>query len=71
MRTAPTVTIYPYATPTNTARVSNGGGTDLAAGSGTVITTGDSGFYLKNGSGGAISSSAGVIVFHYQADAEL
>ena len=70
MRTAPTVTIYPYTTPTNTARVSDGAGTDLAAGSGTVVLTGDSGFYLKNGSGGAISSSVGVIVFHYQAEAE-
>ena len=71
MRTAPTVTIYPYTTASNTGRVSNGGGTDLAAGSGTVVLTADSGFFLRNTSGGAVSSSLGVILYHYQADAEL
>jgi hypothetical protein len=71
MRTSPTVTIYPYTTPTNTSRVSNGGGTDLAAGSGTVVISTDSGFFLKNGSGGSVSSSLGVVLFHYTANAEL
>lgn len=71
MRTAPTVTIYPYTTPSNTARVSNGSGTDLAAASGTVVLTSDSGFYSKNNSGGAVLSSLGVILYHYTADAEL
>ena len=71
MRVAASVTIYPYTTASNTGRVSNGGGTDLAAGSGTVVLSADSGFYLKNGSGGSISSAFGCVLFHYQASAEL
>lgn len=69
-RTTTTVTIYPFATPTNTGRVSDNNGLDLAANSGSVASSGDSGFNIQNGSGGALTTVSNVVIFHWAADAE-
>ena len=70
MRTAPTVTIYSF-TSSQTGRVSDGAGTDLAAGSGTLNLGGSQIFTVQNSSGGSITSAQGGFVFHYVASAEL
>ncbi|MFC5468404.1 hypothetical protein ACFPPD_06705 [Cohnella suwonensis] len=70
-RITPTVTIYPYTTPTNTGRVSGNDGTDLASNSGTTHYIGDGGFGVYNNSGGTLSPSLGAVIFHWTADAEL
>ena len=70
MRTAPTVTIYSF-TSSQTGRVSDGAGTDLAAGSGTVNLAAQQIFTVQNSSGGSITSAQGGFVFHYAASAEL
>ena len=70
MRTAPTVTIYSF-TSSQTGRVSDGAGTDLAAGSGTLNLGGNQIFTVQNSSGGSITAAQGGFVFHYAASAEL
>ena len=70
MRTAPTVTIYSF-TSSQTGRVSDGAGTDLAAGSGTLNLGSNQIFTVQNSSGGAITAAQGGFVFHYAASAEL
>lgn len=68
-RTAPTVTIHPYTTGTNSGRVSDNGGTDLAANSG-IHVGGSNRLALQNNSGGTVTTN-GLILFKYEADAEL
>lgn len=68
MRIAPTIVVYPYTTVSNTGRVSNNTGTDLAANSGTVGFSDTQGFTLKNTSGGNITTTS-YFLFHYTADA--
>jgi hypothetical protein len=70
MRTAPTVTIYSF-TSSQTGRVSDGSGTDLAAGSGGTNLIANQIFTVQNTSGGSITSAQGGFVFHYAASAEL
>jgi len=70
MRTAPTVTIYSF-TSSQTNRVSDGAGTDLAAGSGTLNLGSNQIFTVQNQSGGLITAAQGGFVFHYAASAEL
>jgi hypothetical protein len=70
MRTSPTVTIYSF-TSSQTGRVSDATGTDLAAGSGTANFVGDATFTVQNASGGLITAASGGFIFHYQAVGEL
>jgi hypothetical protein len=70
MRTAPSVTIYSFASST-TSVVSNATGTDLAASSGIASLIGDSGFTVQNTSGGIITAASGGFIFHHIANAEL
>lgn len=70
-RTNPTVTIHPYTTPSNTGRVSNSGGADLAANSGNVNQNNDDGFTVVNSSGAALTTTNAAVVYHWTADAEL
>jgi hypothetical protein len=71
-RISPTVTIYPFSTPSNTGRVSSNAGTDLGANSGRVTgLSGESSLVVDNGTGGSLTTTDQAIVFHYTADAEL
>jgi len=70
-RAAPTMTIHPFSTPTNTGRLSNTHGSDLAANSGTVHVNHFHGFAVRNSSGGAITTNDLAVIFHFQANAEL
>lgn len=63
-----TVTTYPVTTTTNTNRVSDNTGTDLAANSGTAVSSDRKGFVLKNTAGAGINTT-GYLLFHYMADA--
>jgi hypothetical protein len=69
-RAVPTVTVYAYA-GSATGRVTDGAGTDLAAGSGSTRNATDRQVQVFNNSGGAIAPSAGVFIFHWIADAEI
>jgi hypothetical protein len=69
-RTSATVMVYPFSTPSNTFRVSDTGGTDLAVNSGTIGTNSEWGFNIMNTSGGNITTG-NAIIFHYTASAEL
>jgi len=66
-----TIIIYPYATPTNTGRVSDTSGGDLAANSGSISYNGKTSFNVANTSGGTITGSNNAIMFHFASDAEL
>ena len=57
-RATPTVSIYPYGTPTNLGRVSNDTGGDFGANSGFVNTGYDQGFSVSNNSGGTLTTGA-------------
>jgi hypothetical protein len=71
-RISPTVTIYPFTTPSNTGRVSSNAGTDLGANSGRVTNlSGESSLVVDNGTGGSLTTIDQAIVYHYTADAEL
>jgi hypothetical protein len=70
MRTNPTITIYSFTT-SQTGRVSDGAGTDLAASSGATNLINDARFTVQNNSGGALTAATGGFVFHYTASAEL
>jgi hypothetical protein len=70
MRAAPTVTVYSF-TLSSTGRVSDAGGADLAAGSGTVANNTDRGFSVYNNSGGTINFGNGGYIFHWVASIEL
>ena len=69
MRTAPTVSTWGYAG--GSGKVSNGSGTDLAAGSASVIWIGETGFAIQNSSGSSITPDYNVLQCHYAASAEL
>jgi hypothetical protein len=72
MRTSPTITIRPYGTGSNTGRVSDANGGDLAAGSGTLTAlTGDNSFNIYNATGGNLTTVFAAIIYHYEASAEL
>ena len=68
-RINPTVTIHPYTTGTDTAKVSNNIGTDLAANSG-VSVGGINRLAVQNNSGGTVTTN-GLILFKYEANAEI
>lgn len=70
-RTTPTMVIYPYATPSNTGRVSSISGGDLGASSGTSSQIGDDGFAVVNSSGGALITTGNAVIYHWTADAEI
>ena len=69
MRTTPTLTIYSYGG--TAAKVSDNNNTDLAANSGTVTRSGESGFGLYNNSGGTINTGNNGFLFHWTGSAEL
>jgi hypothetical protein len=70
-RTTPTVTVYPYNTPTNTGRVSDSTPTDEAANTGTVLLISDAGFSIYNNSGASYTTTLLGIIWAWQADARL
>ena len=72
-RASPTVVLYPYTTPTNTARWSNDGGTDYAANSAaTPNGPKEFGFSVANSSGGTLTAgSQKLIIGGWYASAEL
>lgn len=71
-RATPTLTVYPYTTPSNTGRLSNVGGTDLAANSATVYFNTDKQFTLYNNSGGSLTlGGSSACIFGWYADARL
>jgi hypothetical protein len=71
-RASPTVSVYPYTTPTNLSRVSSDGGTDLADNSGVVNTFQDSGFSISNTTGGSLTTgSQCMFIANWYASAEL
>ena len=71
MRTAPTVTIRPFTTASNTGRVSSGIGTDLAASSGNAVAINETKFSVNNNTGGTLTTAELVVIFHYEASSEL
>lgn len=70
-RALPSITIYPYTTASNTGRVSDAAGTDLAASSGTIPYSNVRSFVVRNGSGGTLVAVRKGVIFHFAADAEL
>jgi hypothetical protein len=69
--TNPTITIYPYTTPSNTSRVSTIAGVDLGANSGVAQNFGDNAFQIVNNSGGTLTTNGNATLFHYVSDAEI
>lgn len=69
-RIAGTPIVYPYTTPTNTGRVSNNTGTDLAANSGNVVNQSNSGFSVQN-NGGSLTTALNETIMHWSIDVEL
>jgi hypothetical protein len=70
MRVAPSVTVYSYNT-SQTNRVSDGGGVDLAANSGNPVYISDRVVAINNNSGGNITPAGQHFLFHWAASAEL
>jgi hypothetical protein len=73
-RARPTVTIYPFTTPTNTGRISNATSTaDFGASSGSLYIGRVNQFALYNASGGTLSVTSADygLIFGWSADAEL
>ena len=71
-RATPTVSIYPYGTPTNLGRVSTDTGGDFGANSGFVNTGYDQGFSVSNNSGGTLTTGAQKqFIGNWYAEAEL
>jgi hypothetical protein len=73
-RARPTVTVYPFTTPTNTGRVSNAtSSADFGASSGSLYIGRVNQFALYNASGGTLSVTSGDygLLFGWSADAEL
>lgn len=70
-RGTPTVTAYPFTTPSNTGRLSNDTGTDYAASSATVSSS-ESLFVIRNQSGGALTVGAQQLILGgWYSDADL
>jgi hypothetical protein len=71
-RTAPTVTIYPYVTPINANRVSNGDASaDLGADSGVAYNIGHTGFSVRNQNGESLTTNNNLVQFHWVADCRI
>lgn len=72
-RIAPAITTYPYTTPANTGRSSNGSGTDYGALSAEVPSGAftDVFFAVRNGTAGALTVTQGIILFGWYADASI
>lgn len=70
-RSSPSVTVYPFTTPANTNRVSDGNTADLGVGSGTTYNIGSSGFSVKNNNGAAVTTVGNLVQFHWTADARI
>jgi len=71
-RVAPTVTVYPYTTATNTSRISNDVGTDLAANSAVVGISNMNNFSVVNTSGGSLTTGSQLLLLgNWYASAEL
>lgn len=70
-RVAPTVTVYPYTTVTNTSRVSSNVGTDFGANSGDPVSITAKQFGVQNNSGGGLTTASNLILFSWKADARL
>jgi hypothetical protein len=71
-RAQPSVTTYPYTTPSNTTALSNDQGTDFAANSAQVGVVNDSMFAVRNQSGATITTGAQLIIIgNWYASAEL
>src|SRR2546423_10147118 len=68
-RASPTMTIYGYGG--GSGKVSNDGGTDLAAGSGDSFWKGETRFSPYNNSGGSVTTTGLAILFHWVANARL
>jgi hypothetical protein len=68
-RVSPTISIYGYAG--GSGKVSNDGGTDLAAGTGDSFWKGETRFSPYNNSGGAVTTTGLAILFHWVANARL
>ena len=66
-RVAGTVTVYGYAG--GSGKVSNTSGADLAANSGGVAQSGQSGFTPWNNSGGPVTTTGFTVLYHWVADA--
>jgi hypothetical protein len=69
MRISPTVSTWGYAG--GSGKLSNGDGTDLAAGSASAIWIGENGFAIQNSSGSTVTPTYNVLQCHYSASAEL
>lgn len=71
-RLTPTVTCYPYTTPTNTGRSSNDTGTDYGASSAIAPAPSEMTAGIQNQSGGALTvGSQGIMIFGWFADIRL
>ena len=68
-RASPTITVYGYGG--GTGKVSNDGGTDLAAGSGDSFWKGETRFSPYNNSGGSVTTTGLAVLFHWVANARL
>lgn len=63
-RTAsPTITVYGYSG--GSGKISDNGGVDLAANSGSTQFVGQNGFHPYNNSGGSITTGGNVVLFHW------
>ena len=71
MRATPTVTVYPYTTPTNTNRVSNDSGIDFGANSGVPAAAYPTHFSIVNQSGVTLVTGQFGVHFGWQAVADL
>ncbi len=69
-RATPVVAVYSFTSGTASV-VSDGNGTDLAAGSGTTVAASESRFLVENVAGSAITPALGMFLAHWTADAEL
>lgn len=69
-RIIPVVTVYSY-TASTTSKMSDAGGADLAAGSGTPDFLGRNGCCVRNSSGATLTPAGGGFICHWGADAEL
>lgn len=69
MRGTPSITVYGYSG--TSGELSNASGGSLASGSGTVGTSFANGFVIYNNNGSSVTTTSGVVLFHYVASAEL
>lgn len=65
------ITIYPYTTPANTGRISDGTGVDAAANSGSLLNVFDRCFSIRNNSGAPVVPVQGNVIHHWTAEADV